>query len=542
MRQSLGAGALAAITVAAISFAVGASPLMESSSPSEPISARISPVRQALIYAKEGSRKLVDGRWNLGQSEAKLGITLSADEKNQLMACTGQILCATPDIHNEDEDRIGIKFTATAVSVLRPDLLVTAKHVFFKGKRAVVPFGSCSFRSFSRRNVAVPILVEKDQRKGYVFNNEDFIVVRLKRELEGCSSFALNRYDASLREGEQILSVTGRQRRTLNRISGRELVVAKGKIRRILDGVLGGPPFYYADIDFDVGGSGGAVFALVDGRPVSDDEGRLVLRGISVANGPHAKSGRPYSDAQNYTIVIGLQAEFRELVKGKANKPAAMEPAPCGQGGAAKINVISDSVASAQSETLAALLQQHGCSREATPDRKANAKCTELAKGLKQAASQRGKQERATQAREFRLKNDTSCRICFTYDRCNDYGCWDQAVSLSGKSVLFAGVRERAPVIENPQFCQSGQVLAEAAPSLPPRRPALAIDADSPPLPPRRPEQAPTAAADFRKPAVDPEAVFLAAKEKAKREGVYTLTSEDIRGLSLEQIRELRGY
>ena len=33
-------------------------------------------------------------------------------------------------------------------------------------------------------------------------------------------------------------------------------MVAKGQIRKILDGVLGGPPFYYADIDLDEGGSG----------------------------------------------------------------------------------------------------------------------------------------------------------------------------------------------------------------------------------------------------------------------------------------------
>ena len=424
---------------------------MKSSSPADSISSRISLFRQVLIYAKEGSPKLVDGRWNLGQSESKLGIKLSADETKQLMACTGQIVCETPGVHDEDEDRVGVKVTATAVSVLRPDLLVTAKHVFFKGKRAVVPFGSCSFRSYLHRKVAIPILVEKDQRRGYVFNNEDFMVVRLKRELEGCSSFAINDYDSSLREGEQILSVTGHQLHTLNKISGREPVLAKGNIRRVLDGVLGGGPFYYADLDLDAGGSGGAVFALMDGRPVSDDEGHLILRGISVAYGPNAKNGRPYSEERNYTIIVGLQAEFRDLVKGKAHKPPAVEPAPCLQGGAAKINVISDSVPLTQSETLAPFLQQYACSREATPDRKAgkaNANCTELAKGLKLAASRRAKEKH-----EFRLKNDTSCPICFTYDRCNHYGCWDEVVRLSGKSTLFAGVRERAPVIKNPQFC-----------------------------------------------------------------------------------------
>jgi trypsin-like peptidase len=448
LRQGLGAGALAAIIAAIVSFAVAASPQMNSSSPSEATSS-LSLLHQVVIFAKEGSRKLVDGRWNLSQSESKLGITLSADETEQLMACTGQIVCVTPAIHDEDEDTVETKVTATAVSVLRPDLLVTAKHVFFKGRRAVAPFGNCNFRSYARRKVAIQVIVEKDQRKGYAFNNEDFIVLRLNRALEGCSAFALNDSDSSLREGEEILSVTGHQIRTLNKMSGREPVVAKGTIRDSFSGqVLGGPPFYYTDLDFDVGGSGGAVFAVRDGRPVSDDEGRLILRGISVAYGLRAKTGKPYSEERNFTIVIGLEAEFRDVVEGKAHEPAAVEPAPCLQGGAAKIDVISDSVASGQSEALAPVLQQYACSRGATPDRKAKANCAKLAKGSKRAASQRVKDY------EFRLKNDTSCRICFTYDRCNDYGCWDQAVRLSGKSMLFAGVREQAPMIKNPQFCQ----------------------------------------------------------------------------------------
>ena len=438
--------------VAVVSFAVGASPLIKSRSPSESISSRMSLFRQVLIYAKEGSPKLVDGRWNLGQSESKLGIKLSTDETKQLMACTGQIMCETPGVHDEDEDRVGVKVSATAVSVLRPDLLVTAKHVFFDGKRAKVSFARCSFRSYLHRKVAIPVLVEKDQRKGYVLNNEDFIVVRLKHELEGCSSFAINDSDSSLREEEQILSVTGQQLHTLNKISGQEPVLAKGKIRKVFEGVLGGPPFYYADIDLDEGGSGGAVFAVKDGRPVSDDEGHLILRGISVAFGPHAKDGRLYSEERNYTIIVGLQAEFRDLVKGKAHKPAAVEPAPCSQGGAAKINVISESVPLTQSETLAPFLQQYACSREATPDRKArkaNANCAGLAKGLKLAASRRVKEKY-----EFTLKNDTSCAICFTYNRCNDYGCWDAMVRLSGESTLLAGATEQAPLIKSPQFCK----------------------------------------------------------------------------------------
>jgi hypothetical protein len=81
-------------------------------------------------------------------------------------------------------------------------------------------------------------------------------------------------------------------------------------------------------------------------------------------------------------------------------------------------------------------------------------------------------------------------------------------------------------------------------PPLPPRKPELAhikspaTDAESPPpLPPRK-----TSAGDSREHAVEPEGKFMAAKEKAKREGVHSLTSEDVRGLSQEQIKELRGY
>lgn len=525
--------------VAIVSLAVKASPLMMSRSPSESISSRISLFHQILIYAKEGSRRLVDGRWNLGLSESKLGIKLSPDETRQLMACTGRIVCV----------KSGGEVFASAASVLRPDLLVTAKHVFSTGRGGAVSFKWCSFRSFLHRNVAIPVRVEKDQRRGFFLNNEDFIVVRLKRELKDCSSFAINDSDSSLSEGEQIFSATGYQRHSLNKISGREPVLAKGKIRSASSGVFGGPPFYYADIDLDEGGSGGAVFALKDGRPVSDDEGRLILRGILVAFGPHAKNGRPYSEERNYTIIVGLQAEFRDLVEGKAHKPVALEQAPCLQGGAAKIDVISESVPSTQSESLAPLLQQDACSSEAG---KADANCTKLAKELKKlakgietlAATQRVKEKH-----QFKLKNDTSCPICFTYSRCNDYGCWDKVVRASGKSTLFAGVGVRAPVIKNPQFCRSGRLLADVGPPLPPRKPALAhiksaaTDAESPPpLPPRKPEQTLTGVADSGEYAVEPKAVFLAAKEKAKREGVWTLTAEDIRGLSLGQVRELRGY
>jgi hypothetical protein len=90
---------------------------------------------------------------------------------------------------------------------------------------------------------------------------------------------------------------------------------------------------------------------------------------------------------------------------------------------------------------------------------------------------------------------------------------------------------------------------ADMGPPLPPRRPepahikSPATDTESaPPLPPRKPEETSTSAPDSRVHAVEPAGNFLAAKEKAMREGIHSLTSEDIRGLSQEQIKELRGY
>ena len=81
---------------------------------------------------------------------------------------------------------------------------------------------------------------------------------------------------------------------------------------------------------------------------------------------------------------------------------------------------------------------------------------------------------------------------------------------------------------------------AEMERPLPPRKPELAPATDaesSPPLPTRKAEQR----SDSREHAV-PETKFMAAKAKAQREGVHSLTGEDIRGLTQEQIKALRGY
>lgn len=294
----------------------------------------------------------------------------------------------------------------------------------------------------------------------------------------------------------------------------REPVLAKGQVRSLSSGFFGGPPFYYADIDLDVGGSGGAVFAVKNGRPVTDGEGRLVLRGLLVAVGPNGKNGAPYSEDHNYTIVIGLQSQFRDLVEGKAFAPVAIEPAICQGEGEPAINVIAEPVPQPPPDPFAAAFKCSGKKGEA------NAAC--IAKELEKLSRELetvSTAPRAKKKRQFKLENGTAYPVCFTYDRCNEYGCWDETVRASGKSILFAGVRKEPPTIRDPQFCKSGQLFADLGPPLPLRKPAHVAFT-----------------------AAELEVIFAAAKDKAEREGVYALTAEDVRGLNLEQIRQLRGY
>jgi hypothetical protein len=77
--------------------------------------------------------------------------------------------------------------------------------------------------------------------------------------------------------------------------------------------------------------------------------------------------------------------------------------------------------------------------------------------------------------------------------------------------------------------------------------PTKASSAEPPPPPQRKPEQPLTNATAPHREGSDTveqetEAKFKAAQAKAKREGVDSLTREDIEGLSLEQLKELRGY
>jgi hypothetical protein len=79
--------------------------------------------------------------------------------------------------------------------------------------------------------------------------------------------------------------------------------------------------------------------------------------------------------------------------------------------------------------------------------------------------------------------------------------------------------------------CSRASQTAHAKPGTPPRPQPTAIKKSL------KPTQAATV-----KLQPDAEAKFKAAQEKARVKGVETLNQKDIEDLSLEQIRQLRGY
>jgi hypothetical protein len=253
-----------------------------------------------------------DGRWNLSQSDSRLGIHVTKDQAGQLMACVGEITCVTLDR--------GARRFATAVSVLRPDILVTTRHDFFsKNGKPEVSLRQCTFHNYLSPRTKIPFVVYHNQTKtSFHLNNFDYVALHLKTRLSGCNAFGIDKSAALLHTGDEVLSVTTSQIGMLNPISSKEPVVAKGEIKQVFEGAFGGPSMYWTDIDTASGASGGGIFALnrQGDLEVGDDE-RLVLKAMVIAAATGAKNGQPYRgelETGNQSILIGLDSSFMELV------------------------------------------------------------------------------------------------------------------------------------------------------------------------------------------------------------------------------------
>ena len=228
------------------------------------------------------------------------------------MACVGEIRCETLD-HSASR-------FATAVSVLRPDILVTTRHDFFsESGKPEVSLRKCTFHNYLNPGTKIPFVVYHNQTKtSFHLNNFDYVALHLKTPLSGCNAFGIDKSASSLKTGDEVLSVTTSQIGMLNQINDKEPVVAKGEIKQVFEGAFGGPSMYWTDVDTAGGASGGGIFALnrQGDLEVGDDE-RLVLKAMVIAAAIGAKNGQPYKgelEKGNQSILIGLDSSFMELV------------------------------------------------------------------------------------------------------------------------------------------------------------------------------------------------------------------------------------
>jgi hypothetical protein len=113
--------------------------------------------------------------------------------------------------------------------------------------------------------------------------------------------------------------------------------------------------------------------------------------------------------------------------------------------------------------------------------------------------------------------------------------------------IKASSVRAPQPISKPRQLTKANSVKPPQPVNTVPESTKASSAEPSAPLPQRKPEQPPTNASVPSREGSNTveqerEAKFKAAEAKAKREGVDSLTSEDIKGLSPEQLKELRGY
>jgi hypothetical protein len=133
-------------------------------------------------------------------------------------------------------------------------------------------------------------------------------------------------------------------------------------------------------------------------------------------------------------------------------------------------------------------------------------------------------------------------------------GCCRPQQGVYAKPIPSSWVKPRPPKLIKASSVKPPQRISkprqpaprQAVGSVP--EPTKASSAEtSAPLPQRKPEQPPTNTSVPSREGSNTveqerEAKFKAAEAKAKREGVDSLTSEDIEGLTPEQLKEIRGY
>jgi hypothetical protein len=276
---------------------------------------------RAQIFAKEGQAPgdIVDGRWNLSQVREKLGINLTPRQVSQFKACVGEITC---------KGKTTAGFKGSAQLVVRQDIVITSGHLladnpepFSADPAKDIDIGTCVFRNFLNRKVAIPLLAKEiEEVLPWAKKGTDYLVLRLKAKVKECQPFDVDWSDKKLPYGTKLLAVMGDQQGLRNNLSKNEPVVSRGVIREV---TALAPSLFYTDIDSDHGASGGGAYVIGEnGALVTNDSGGLTIRGMMVSGALSSVEGKPYkkklgdfSDDDNWSGAIGVDGSVLALLQ-----------------------------------------------------------------------------------------------------------------------------------------------------------------------------------------------------------------------------------
>ncbi|MGE0213988.1 MAG: trypsin-like serine protease [Parvibaculaceae bacterium] len=257
-----------------------------------------------------------DNRCRIGKAAEAL--RLSQDEVRMIRETSGRIVC--PPTRRRD----GVWASGTLVS---EDVVCTAAHTFItdKGKR-FKPLSSCWFETQGTRPQRLALDFSKDGETFLIpkFDPDaigrfaiDRSCVRLKRRLKQVLPPVIDTPGEAIHRASTLISVSARQLDMRKAAKGcrssKEPIVQACALRLHSKGVLRNNSLIFGDCDLSPGGSGGPVYARV--------EGELVLVGMNIAAGKPRADFKPFNftffgdNAFSASIAVAFDADFTADLK-----------------------------------------------------------------------------------------------------------------------------------------------------------------------------------------------------------------------------------
>ena len=251
-------------------------------------------------------------------------IRFSRAEQEQAMRCTGRLYC--PNFQEGKVQSAGAicpPGKRTASGKCSADRLATVAHIFVdKVSNQFIPtIEQCEFsnyRGFTSKLQISDVKVSDPQISAYnPYTNmrADKVVVRLRKPIPLCDPYELPDSSDPPAVGTQLVALTYRQLGLERKFDGSEPLAYHCNVTRTFSARHGGPSMFYSNCDANGGASGG--FNLT-----RNADNKLAVSGMFIRTGK-SEDGKPYDESnKNYTISVGTNADFLELVAQPGVKPA----------------------------------------------------------------------------------------------------------------------------------------------------------------------------------------------------------------------------